>query len=217
MDIIKKELKEHLPFTMLGVLISILILCVAHLIFIKVADFNKSVTFERFFHLFHFTHIFLSATASASIYYRHARHVLKSIAIGAVSTLVFCGLSDAILPFIGGTFLGVTMHFHLCLLNEPITVLLATITGVWAGIVLEVKLGKISYVSHSAHVLVSSLASLFYLVTFGVESWFSFLIGLFIVTTLAVVIPCCSSDIVLPVSFASGFHGHEHEDEHTEP
>jgi len=214
--LIKHELKNHLPFTLIGVVLSIIALAVFQLFFIKIAHFNARSSFENLFHFAHFMHIFMSAIATAALYFRQERHVGKTIFVGFLSTLLFCVVSDMLLPFVGGNLLGMNVHLHLCLLDETLGVLLANALGIWIGVILAIKLGKISYFSHGAHVFISSLASLLYLVSFGPEAWTGFLFGLFLVTTIAVVIPCCSSDIILPVACISGMHGHEHEDEHTQ-
>lgn len=213
--LIMHELKTHLPYTLLGAISGILLLGLIYQIFIRAGHFNQHETFENFFHVFHFGHIFLSAIATTAIFFRHDRNILKTIAIGFFGTLVACGISDLFLPYLGGKLLGAEMHLHVCLFENPLLVLLINAAGIAVGMMAEIKIGKISYLSHSSHVFISSFASLFYLVTFGLQNWMHLIFGIFLVTTLAVIIPCCSSDIVIPLSFVTGFHGHEHEDEHT--
>lgn len=191
-------------------------LLIFQFLFVREPHHEAHETYETFFHLSHFMHVFMSATATAALFFRRERHVGKTVLVGMLSTLIFCGVSDILLPFVGGNLLGLHTHLHLCLLENPLGVLLAAIFGVWLGVILEIKLGKISYFSHGAHVFISSLASLLYLVSFGASSGGWFLISAFFITTIAVVIPCCSSDIIMPVACISGMHGHEHEDEHTQ-
>lgn len=171
--------------------------------------------FTRFFHTFHFTHIFLSAVTTSAIFYRHQQNILKTLPVGYLATLLPCSLSDLFIPYLGGLLIGAPMHLHICLIEDPWLVIGINTLGIFFGIYLQNKKEKISFVSHSAHVFVSSFASMFYLVSFGVENWLTLSVGLIVITVLAVVIPCCSSDIVIPLSFVSGIHGHEHEDEHT--
>ncbi|MDI6884377.1 MAG: hypothetical protein QMD00_04550, partial [Hadesarchaea archaeon] len=52
-----------------------------------------------------------------------------------------------------------------------------------------------------AHVLISTLASLFYLMAFGVVDWLPLFPFVFAVLFIAVWIPCCASDIVFPLLF----------------
>ncbi|MCB9799317.1 MAG: hypothetical protein H6757_00980 [Candidatus Omnitrophica bacterium] len=212
---IKHELKAHLPFTLAGVTLGILLLFAFYSMGYLGRGEHPHMLYERIFHVSHFLHIFLSAIASTAMYLRREKNFIKAIFVGYFATLLFCGISDLLIPFIGGKLLGWPMHLHICLLETPGIVLLFNTGGIILGILTELRFSKVSYVSHSSHVLISSFASLLYLVSFGPENWPDHVIGLFIVTTLAVVLPCCSSDIVIPLSFVSGLHGHEHEDEHT--
>ncbi len=214
-DLILAELRAHLPYTLLGVTIAVISLALIYWLVIKVGHLDEHATFENLFHLSHFAHIFLSAIATTAVFYRNENNVLKTLVIAAFSTLFACGLSDLILPYAGGLLLGSRMNLHICLIEEPIWTFVSLIAGIWVGLLSEVKWGRISYVGHGSHVFVSSFASLFYLVTFGLENWIPLIAGIFVVTVIAVVIPCCSSDIVIPLSFVTGVHGHEHEDEHT--
>jgi len=54
--------------------------------------------------------------------------------------------------------------------------------------------------SHSVHVLFSSAASILYLLAFGLQGWIDSLSAVFFVTIVAVVLPCCASDIVFPLA-----------------
>ncbi len=209
------ELRHHLPFTVIGVLASLLFLGIIHWFLLPATGRDEAATHLEFFHFFHFAHIFLSAITTTAIFLWNERHLGKAIAVGYFATLIACGLSDLFLPYLGGLLLGAPMHLHICLLDDPLPVLLSNTSGIAIGAWLGMKRRRISYVSHGSHVFISSFASLFYLVSFGVDNWLTYSAGLFIITILAVVIPCCSSDIVIPLSFISGLHGHEHQDEHT--
>ena len=216
LDLILEELRTHLPYTLMGVGIAIVFLAAVYWIIIRLGHRDEHATLENLFHLSHFAHIFLSAIATTAVFYRNENNVLKTTAVAFFSTFFACGLSDLILPYAGGFLLGAQMHLHICLIKEPVWTLLICGLGIWVGLLSEVKWGKISYLGHGSHVFVSSFASLFYLVTFGLENWVPLIAGIFIITVVAVVIPCCSSDIIIPLSFVTGVHGHEHEDEHTQ-
>jgi len=72
----------------------------------------------------------------------------------------------------------------------------------------EERLAGSSVFSHGAHVFVSSLASLLYLVSFGFTGWMTdihLVFPVFLLVVIAVWVPCCISDIAIPVSSA-----HEH-------
>ncbi|MFC1967000.1 hypothetical protein ACFLWI_08740, partial [Chloroflexota bacterium] len=55
--------------------------------------------------------------------------------------------------------------------------------------------------SHTAHVFISTWASLFYFAAFGVAQWIPVLHFIFLFLFLAVWLPCCVSDIVFPLLF----------------
>ena len=55
--------------------------------------------------------------------------------------------------------------------------------------------------SHSLHVFSSTMASIFYLIgPFGRTAWIDVLGVVFLLIVLAVMIPCCVSDIVFPLA-----------------
>jgi len=54
---------------------------------------------------------------------------------------------------------------------------------------------------HYGHVLLSTWASLFYFTAFGIARWIPLLHFVFLFLLLAVLIPCCLSDIVFPLLF----------------
>jgi hypothetical protein len=78
--------------------------------------------------------------------------------------------------------------------------------GILGGLVGARNVGTVSYLSHAVHVLISSFASTFYFVSFGVVNWTPLVGGIFVITVVAVILPCCLSDIVLPI--ASTPHTH---------
>ena len=56
------------------------------------------------------------------------------------------------------------------------------------------------HAAHGIHVFVSSIASILYLISFGLNGWTDQVSGVFVVTIIAVMIPCCLSDIALPLA-----------------
>jgi hypothetical protein len=64
----------------------------------------------------------------------------------------------------------------------------------------EVFLNRNSTIfSHSAHVFVSTIASILYLTSYGFLDWMENMFIVFIIVVLAVLIPCCTSDVILPL------------------
>jgi hypothetical protein len=66
-----------------------------------------------------------------------------------------------------------------------------------------------SIFSHVAHILVSSLASIFYMVSYGFSAWYESIGFVFIFLIVAVVLPCTLSDLVVPILFARANNEHK--------
>ena len=71
--------------------------------------------------------------------------------------------------------------------------------GIFLGLVAPTETHKSTIFSHAGHVLVSSMASILYLVSYGLSGWMHVVGLVFIYMVLAVIIPCCTSDIVFPL------------------
>ena len=70
--------------------------------------------------------------------------------------------------------------------------------------------------SHSLHVFSSTMASIFYLIgPFGQTAWIASLGWAFLLVVLAVMVPCCLSDIVFPLAMARS--GRQRYDQHSHP
>ena len=139
---------------------------------------------------------------------RYSKNMLLGIVVGIISPSFFCMLSDAVLPYFGGKMFGVQMHWHICLVSELHNVLPFLVIGIINGIVMsqhhESKQGLYSIFSHFVHILVSSLASTFYIVSHGFGNWYSSIGYLFLFLIGAVVVPCTFSDVVVPMMVAKG-------------
>jgi len=163
---------------------------------------------EWSFHVLHPMHIALSAIATTSVFWRYERRLAKALTVGFLGTAIPCGLSDYVFPFVGGRLLGQPMELHACLIDHPMVILPFLLLGIVGGLLFEERLAGSSVFSHGAHVFVSSLASLLYLVSFGFTGWMTdihLVFPVFLLVVIAVWIPCCISDIAIPVSSA-----HEH-------
>jgi len=190
------ELKEHAPFTFMGALSGILLFF-----------FLKNVSHEalfKLFYIFHPLHVLLSAFITTSMYKLHKSkpNMIKLFLIGYFGSIVVATLSDSIFPFIGETLL----HFphkelHLGFIEKwyivnPLAIL---------GILLAMKKPSTKF-PHSAHILVSTWATLFNMmmalsgVYISAAIYFEVTFLLF----LSVWIPCCFSDIVFPILFIKG-------------
>ena len=205
-NLLVTEFTHHLPYTLVGSLIAMAGVWwfgTQHL-----GNGSSDKLFEQsrsMFHLFHPLHICLSAIATTSLFWRHERHVLRAISVGAWGTILPCGLSDYIFPYLGGRLLGQPMELHMCIVAHPQLFFPFLALGIIGGFWAEERLTGSHLFSHGAHVLVSSAASLLYLVSFGFTSWMTdvrLVFPAFLTIVIAVWIPCCLSDIVIPTAAA---------------
>lgn len=202
------ELACHFPYAIFSVAFSLAILSfLVYLSFISSAHTTLVCRGSNaLFHSFHFMHIVFAATGTLITYFRFSNNVLKGLIVGSLSSMFFCTLSDSILPYIGGLMMGVPMHLHICFLTELHNVLPFLIVGLFNGYIMSrhpsSKQWYFSIFSHFFHILVSSFASMFYLVAHGCTDWYVNIGIVFLFLVLAVLIPCTLSDVVVPMTFA---------------
>lgn len=201
------EIICHFPYAVFSVAFSLIILSFTSWISlgsIQVMQVKKGA--HMLFHAFHFMHIVFAATGATLTFFRFSNNVVKGIIVSALTTTVFCTLSDSILPYIGGKILGVNMHLHLCFLTELQNVLPFLFIGLVNGYVLSrhhsLEQTRYSVSSHFVHIFISSLASSFFLIANGLTDWYHSMGMVFLFLIIAVVVPCTLSDVVIPMSFA---------------
>lgn len=202
------ELICHLPYAIYSVALGLAILSLlSAVVFGHTADpqMVKKGT-KILFHSFHFMHIVFATTGTLITFFRFSKNVGKALLVGIISPAIFCMLSDAVLPYIGGRMLGVPMHFHLCFISEWTNVVPFMFVGLINGFVIKdhknVAQAAHGLTSHAVHIFVSSLASMFYLVSHGFTEWYSQIGMVFLLLIIAVVVPCTLSDVVVPMAIA---------------
>ena len=188
------EFLHHLPYSATGVAAAFGIV----MAWKKLAVNQQSIDY---FHITHPTHIFLSAVVTTAIFWKFHRHWLQAILVGLVGTLPICTISDIFIPHLGSVLLGTPTVLHICMIEEPYLVFPACFAGIFLGIFLLKYVERVTEIGHLLHVLVSSLASLLYLIAFDASLWQESLFLVFLITLLAVWVPCCLSDIVFPLLF----------------
>lgn len=179
------ELREHIPFTFVATLIAVIF-----------SIFTYKTNIGELFHLIHPLHLFASAIVSSAIFYKYKINFVQAFLIGVVGSIVIGSLSDVVFPYLGGSLLQLDMDFHLPLIEAPFIILLISSVGSIIGI--KTKLTKLP---HFVHVFLSVFASLFYLLAFS-SSLNIVLLGISsLIIFIAVLIPCCISDIIFPLFF----------------
>lgn len=198
----KDELLCHFPYAILSVAISMIFLSLIS----NLSAGSNLKTFKHLFHDFHFLHLVFSGTGAVLIFRKYSKSISWAIGVGFFVPVIFCTLSDSIMPYIGGKYLGLSMQFHWCFVSHFTTVLPFLLAGILNGfIVSSHSVSKqifYSTGSHFLHIFVSSMASMLYFVSFGFSNWHDHIGFVFLFLILAVLIPCTLADIVVPMLFA---------------
>ena len=208
--LIIKELTRHIPFTILGAITGIIIMVI-----IVSASVPKDISSTLFYTL-HPLHVVLSAMTTTAMYRLKGKSTIwKAILIGYTGSIGIATLSDAVIPYLGGTLLNISMEFHAPFLETEKSPLfgLAEWQLVNAAAVLGIAIGYFAPTTkfpHYGHVLLSTWASLFNFTAFGIANWIPLLPFVFLFLFLAVWLPCCLSDIVYPLLFVGRVENHQH-------
>lgn len=195
------ELKEHLPFTVVSSIVAIVFVGIMTTVAFPLKEGVVAQESQKLFHIFHPVHILFSATATSAMFWRHEKKVVKAVIIGLLGSILICGISDVIIPFCSGYMLVKDFEFHMCIIEHPLIIMPFVTIGIAIGIMAMEKVQKTTFFSHSGHVFVSSMASMLYLISFGLVDWFKYVGSVFIIIIVAVIIPCCTSDIIFPLLF----------------
>jgi len=188
---IASEFARHAPFTALGAVTGIIIMVI-----IVFGNVPSSISQTTFYTL-HPVHVILSALVTTALYKKYSNgKIWAAILIGYFGSIGIATISDAVIPYLGGTLLGVKMEFHLPFIEKWWLINPLALIGIAIG-----YLRPTTKFPHFGHVLLSTWASLFYFTAFGVAYWLPLLPAIFLFLFLAVWIPCCLSDIVFPLLF----------------
>lgn len=196
-----KELQHHLPFSILSVAAGLIMAGILTFITEAAGVENPSERFTELFHIFHPMHIMFSAIATTAMFWQNEKNFMKALLIGIAGSMGICGISDVFIPYIAGMLLGADMDLHICIIRHSLIILPFLTLGILAGFLAPGNIEKSKGVvfSHSLHVFISAAASVMYLISFGMTDWIYQIGGVLIFMVLAVVIPCCTSDIVFPL------------------
>lgn len=189
-----EELKEHTPFTAFGAISGIIIM-----VLVVLLNVSPGVS-ETIFYTLHPAHVVLSAMVTTAMFRKYSRAgPLAALLVGYSGAIGVATISDALIPYLGGTLLGIEIEFELPFIEEWWLINPAALLGVAIAF-----LWPTTKTPHAGHVLLSIWASLFYFTAFGVADWIPLLPFIFLFLFLAVWIPVCLSDIVFPLLFTGG-------------
>lgn len=187
------ELKEHAAFTVFGAITGIAIMLLLYRI--------PPSTAHRFFYVLHPAHVVLSAVATTSMYLLHKRNasVWTAILIGYVGSIGMATMSDSVIPYLGEVLLDLpNREVHLGFIEEWWLVNPAALLGIMIALYRPT-----TKIPHAGHVLLSTWASSLHIImATGGTLGLGMVVALFVFLFVAVWVPCCLSDIILPVMFA---------------
>jgi len=203
LGIIVKELEGHAPFTLFGAFTGI-----ACMLLFKNLEHDTS---EKIFYVFHPGHVFLSAIVTASIFQFHTKRktIIAVLLVGFFGSLGIGTLSDSLIPYVGEVLLGMRIeshaHEHAGFAKQAhigfIEGWYIVIPAAIAGVLIALFKPR-TKVPHAGHVLLSTWASSFHmLMAMGDNISVLKMVGSFGFLFLAVLLPCCFSDIVFPLLF----------------
>lgn len=219
------ELKGHVPFTLLGALLGIFLM----LMFRSVSS-TSSRTLFAVFHPAHVI-LSAMVTASMFKLHGAKKRFLLVLLVGYFGSVGIATLSDIVIPHVGTQVLGLHLpahlelyheqagsestehdhdehllgqederrehHIHLGFLKEWYLVNPAALLGVLIAFFLP----RTKF-PHAGHVLVSTWASSSYLLmNMQSELTVAVAVGIFATLFIAILVPCCISDIVFPLLF----------------
>lgn len=196
---IMEELKEHIPYSVFSAAFALIMVAFFNAVCFLIDESKLSYVSGDLFHVFHPVHMLLSSAATTAMFWKHWHNPSRAIVVGFLGSVVVCGFSDIIIPWLGGMFLGVPMDLHICILEHPFMVLPFVFIGIITGLAAAEIIPRATVFSHTSHVFISSMASVLYLLSYGLVNWMGAIGSVFVIVILAVVLPCCISDIVLPL------------------
>ena len=194
---ILRELKNHAPFTFIGAITGIVIMVLFRHV--------PHTTALNIFYVLHPAHVVLSALVTASMYELHKCGGVKGkgniwvlLGIGYAGAIGIATISDSLIPYLGEVMLNMPDRgLHIGFIEKwwlvnPLAIL---------GIAIAYFRPSTKF-PHAGHVLLSTWASLFHIIMAVGDTlnWLSYL-AVFIFLFVAVLIPCCISDIVFPLLF----------------
>ncbi|MGZ6250598.1 MAG: hypothetical protein ACXWL2_01070 [Candidatus Chromulinivorax sp.] len=214
------EFLHHFPYATLSVALALMLLTLINVFFNNGIGVQEVVSsccshhagcvhasgLDILFHSFHFIHILFATSGTIVTFRRYSNKIWAGLLVGTLSSMVFCTLSDVLLPYAAGRFLGVDMDLHICFASELSNILPFLIVGLINGWVMtqlpEFITKENSLFLHFLHTFISAMASIFYAVGHGLSDFYSYFGMFYLLMVVAVIIPCTLSDVIAPIFFA---------------
>lgn len=202
---LRDELVAHIPYACISLSLGFIFLSIIH--FIGAATLSEVFLRRGYFilfHSFHYVHIVVAVAGASIAFFRFSRRIVLGVITALIVPTCFCIASDIMLPTLAGRLLGVDMQMHVCFfeLHDAINLFAFMLVGLLCGVALlrnEDSLKTFSLTFHFFHILISSMASLFYMVAQGFDGWYHSMGIMFFFLFIAVLVPCTLSDVVVPL------------------
>jgi len=202
---IANELREHAPFTIFGAATGIIIMVI--IVLVNLLPQVNQVSYTIFY-ILHPAHVVLSALVTTVMFKKYGNtKIWAMLLIGYLGSVGIATLSDSLIPYLGEGLLNLpNKGIHIGFIEEWWIVNPAALIGIAIGC-----WRPTTKFPHSGHVLISTWASLFHIIMALGETvnWMT-LLAIFFFLFLGVWIPCCTSDIVLPLLFTGKVASPEH-------
>ena len=204
---LREELIAHLPYTFVGL--------AAGLALVGLAMRMTWIRFgEEEFHTAHFIHIFFSAAAGSAIFHSYKDSLIKALPVVVTGSIALCSLSDSLIPFWSFHFFHKAAAFHVCALEHPLTVLCFAAAGFVLGGIGIRFFKHCNRPFHLAHILISTSASVLYLVSFTDRLTAGDFAAVTVSLFFSLAIPCLIGDVTLPLCFVTIREEYLHEKVH---
>jgi hypothetical protein len=212
------ELLHHFPYATLSVALALMLLTLIMVFFDGGITAHQAISacshegcshtsgLDILFHSFHFIHILFATSGTIVTFRRYSENILAGLLVGTLSSMIFCTLSDVLLPYVAGRLLGIEMDLHICFATELSNILPFLFVGLFNGWVMtqlpEFRTQENSLFLHFLHTFISAMASIFYAVGHGLSDFYSYFGMFYLLMVVAVIIPCTLSDVIAPIFFA---------------
>lgn len=202
------ELVVHMPTAVFSVAVSFMILTIVDAMTASLDSATYAAVYHKLFHSFHYLHIVFAGIGTLLTFFNFSKRMVPALIVGVLSPAIFCVLSDVVLPYVAGSMLGLHMDLHVCFFTERFNIIAFLLIGLLTGLFIQAQQESGSQsrsflrIIHFSHILLSSLASLFYMVSYGFGDWVGQMGLIFLVMIVCVVVPCTLSDVVVPISIA---------------
>lgn len=198
------ELLCHIPYACISIAMGFVFLSVIHFFGqTALSDRLLHSGYHVLFHSFHYLHVVVAVAGAMIAFFRYSNRLVLGIFMSCIVSPLFCVLSDVVLPSFAARILGVSIPMHICFLSahDAANWYAFMIVGAVCGAALlhnKESLKIFSLTFHFFHILISSMAAMFYIVSQGFDQWYDVMGGLFLFLFIAVIVPCTLSDVVVP-------------------